>query len=160
MIPLHLACKNRCSTHLINLLVDINPESCLVEDNDGLIPLHHACAKSNGSNMGAIRILLHASPESVTVKDRKDKTPSQYLQEAASKRSARGMLMLHIFAAGSEALTENTLSLMLDANSDAISSPDICGILPFHHACLNKTSSLEVLMMLVKQYPESLTVKL
>jgi len=158
MYLLHHSFKNVYSVHHVRLLIQANSESCLKKDNNGFIPLHHVCANSDGSNMEAIKILLDAFPESCTAKDNNGKAPSQHLKPRASERDDRGRFMLHRLAACSAGLAENTLSLLLDANSDAISSPDIYGMLPFHHACLNKESSLEVLMSLVKLYPEGLTV--
>ena len=158
MYLLHHACKNLYSVHLVRLLILANSESCMKKDNNGFIPLHHACANNDGSNMESIKILLDAFPDSTTGKDNNDKTPSQHLKPRASERDDRGQFMLHRLASRFAGLAENTLRLLLDANFEAISSPDIYGMLPFHHACLNKESSLEVLISLVKLYPESLAV--
>jgi hypothetical protein len=41
---LHKAVKAGLSIHLVNLLLQGFPESCITKDNDGMVPLHHACA--------------------------------------------------------------------------------------------------------------------
>jgi len=48
------------------------------------------------------------------------------------------------------------LNILHDAYPEAIQMHDSSGLLPIHHAYLNEASSLDVLMLLLKLYPESI----
>lgn len=124
------------------------------KDEDGMLPLHHACQK--GYSMHLICLLINAYPEGTTVKDNHDKKPAQYSVVAASKRNEKGMFPLHQLVARSEGFNKEALLLYFDANPEVIALPDNSGMLPLHHACLNEGSSIENLMLLVKMCPASL----
>ena len=67
--------------------------------------------------------------------------------------------MLHRLAACTKGNTnEDIFKLVFNANPEAIASPDAFSMLPIHHAVVNEASSLEMLMQLIKLYPESLFV--
>ncbi len=44
LYQLHEAVKSGFSMNLIKLLVQAFPEGCATKDNDGMVPLHYACA--------------------------------------------------------------------------------------------------------------------
>jgi 23S rRNA pseudouridine1911/1915/1917 synthase len=48
---------------------------------------------------------------------------------------------------------------MFDAYPEAIRMQDNFGLLPLHYACLNEVSSVDIIMSLVKLYPESILVR-
>jgi hypothetical protein len=41
------------------------------------------------------------------------------------------------------------MKILVDAYPESLSSPDRYDLLPFHYACLNQDSSLEVLMLFI-----------
>mmetsp|Transcript_11630 Transcript_11630/g.16721 ORF Transcript_11630/g.16721 Transcript_11630/m.16721 type:complete len:129 (-) Transcript_11630:6-392(-) len=94
--------------------------------------------------LSSFKLLLDASPES------------------ESKRDGRVGFLLHRLATCPKGFMNKTFNLVLKANPGAIESPDYLGMLlvPLHDTILNKASSLENLICLIKEYPESLLVKL
>ena len=68
------------------------------------------------------------------------------------------MLFLHREAAHCSGLNVEMLPVLLSANPEAIRLQDKWGLLPLHHASLNKASPLEALILLVKLYPEGISV--
>jgi hypothetical protein len=51
------------------------------------------------------------------------------------------------------------LNILFDAYSEAIRIQDNFGLLPLHYACLNEVSTVDIIMSLVKLYPESILVR-
>jgi len=157
---LHNAIDRGFSTLLIRLLTQAFPESCLLKDSCGRIPLHHACANKNNMDdvVDIVMVLLNANPESLMVTDNQGRTAAQLFQPVASTKDENGMFPLHHQAARGT-LTVHSLTLFFMAYPEAISLEDGSGMLPFHHVCLNPPSSIDLLMSLLKLYPESITVE-
>jgi ankyrin repeat protein len=151
---LHRASAGGFSVNLVKLLFQAFPESCMIKDANGMIPLHHACSNNTADLLDIVIVLLEASPpESSTVTDKQGRTPSQILKPVASHKDERGMLLLHHLAAHSKSFSANFLNLLISAYPQSIAVPDNHGMLPFHHACLNTALSLDVLMLFVKSNP-------
>ena len=175
-LPLHKVCTNGGHLNVFNLLIKSYPEGLDHEDDEdetpldflehskyatkmddnGMLPLHHAC--KNGYSLHLINFLIEAYRKSFNMKDNDGNTPWQYLAKAASRIDERGMLLLHREAAHCSGLNVKLLPKLFDANPEAIRLQDKWGLLPLHHASLNKASPLEALMSLVKLYPESIAL--
>jgi len=69
MLLLHKASAGGFSLSLVKLLLEASPESCMIRDENGRNPLHHACANNEANSVSIIIHLLHASPESSLVAD-------------------------------------------------------------------------------------------
>jgi ankyrin repeat protein len=147
---LHNAITCRFLSNLVKFLLKAFPESCLTQDTNGMIPLHHACV-SNASNFldYVIALLDVDNTISLTLQDNQGRTPLQLLTHTSSTQDENKMLPLHRLVANSNTLSEQPLQLLIDIYPESITSPDKNGMLPFHHACLNEASSLEVLMLFV-----------
>lgn len=78
-LPIHIACENGASRHIIELLLSAYPASIRMKDKQGRIPLHCACM-SNTIDVDVIQTLLLAHPNSVTLKDYQGKLAEEYLQ--------------------------------------------------------------------------------
>jgi ankyrin repeat protein len=128
------------------------------QDRKGMILLHRACMR-NGFSADLIRVLAEAYPQGWTVQDNSSRTPKQYLIESASRKDENGMLLLHRQAAHCEGLSVESLNILFDAYSEAIRIQDNFGLLPLHYACLNEVSTVDIIMSLVKLYPESILVR-
>ena len=153
---LHDAVVGKFSIHLIQLLLVAFPESGMVQDKNGMTPLHHACTNNSRD---VVIALLNANPESSTVTDCHGRTPSQLLKDAfPTARDDSCKHILHHQAARCGGLATTSLTFWLDFDPGCIEITDIHGMLPFHYACLNKDSSLEVLMMFVQFNPESIAL--
>ena len=125
------------------------------KDRKGMLLLHRAC-KMNEFSADLVCVLDEAYPESWTIPDNYGKTPKQYLIESASRKDERGMLLLHRQAVHFKGLSVKSLNMLFDAYPEAIRMQDDSGLLPIHHACLNESSSLDVLLSLFQLYPESI----
>jgi hypothetical protein len=121
---------------------------CSKESNE--VTLHSA------DSIDIILLLLKANPASATVHDYNGRraTPPVHFSNFASEKDIRGMMLLHREVSCPQGSDPNTLHFLVQANPASVTSPDNFGMLPFHHACLNKASSLETLMFLLQQYPE------
>jgi ankyrin repeat protein len=165
MIPLHYACSltHVNSADLVKLLLEASPEGCLMKDSKGRVPLHHACSSLNnntGAAVDVVVLLIDVNPESVAIVDNEGRTPtpSLHFSQAASQKDENGMLLLHRLAARptSNGITINMLYFLVNAYPESISVPDNSGMLPFHHACLNTLSSVDILTDFINLYPECL----
>ena len=157
---LHNAIDRGFSILLIQLLTQAFPESCLLKDSCGRIPLHHACANKNNmvDVVEIVMILLNANPESLMVTDQQNRIAAQLFQPVASTKGENGMFPLH-YQASRGTLTVHSLMLFFMAYPEAISLEDGYGMLPFHHVCLNTSSSIDLLMSFLKLYPEIIAVE-
>ncbi len=100
-------------------------------------------------------VLLDENKDSLQIEDNLGRTPLKLLSNTASIPDEKGMLPLHHLAASSHTFTEKSLLLLVNAYPGSIGTADMYDMLPFHHACLNNTLTLEVLMILLRFYPEA-----
>lgn len=152
---LHRAIDGRLSVPFVKLLIQIFPESCVAQDDKGMIPLHYACASKAPHFLEYVMLLLDANnKDSLTIQDNWGRTPMQVLSITVSNPDKNGMLPLHRLAATSNELSERSLRLLVDTFAGSISTEDKYGMLPFHHACLNQEASIEVLMLFIEMSPD------
>lgn len=151
----HNAIRFGLSVHLLKLLLQAFPESSLKRDNNGMLPLHHACASTAPHFIAYVMALLGSNNDHCfKTQDYQGRTPSQLLKHTASRHDKNEMLPLHRLAACSKHLSEKSLLLLAKAYPESLTSPDKYGILPFHYACLNPESSVELLMLYIHMCPE------
>jgi ankyrin repeat protein len=213
------ALKMGHSTHLIKLLLEAFPESFLKQDENGMIPLHHACKSEKPNYFENVIILLdfviNRSP--VQDNDRRETSklsaqrpvvpapnlshwpqllsrslvatdigtsqssnmtgnaflPSNFqlskgdqemtsfyiLSQRFSIADENGMFPLHHIAARSTNLSETSLSVLVNAYPISVVSPDANGLLPFHHACLNPATTVELLLHFMWLLPEAIVFR-
>ena len=147
------------SVPLVQLVLQAFPNSCMQPDEQGNVPLHYYLRTSDNraSNwLDIVMLLLKASPESFTVADKNGDTPSQLFTKLASTPDEKGQYLLHQEASKGIASAE-TLNLLVKAYPESIEKPDDQHMLPFHIACLNTSSSIDVLMQFIQICPVSLT---
>jgi ankyrin repeat protein len=152
---LHKAIVGKLSVTFVKLLLQVFPDSCVTQDDKGMIPLHYACASKAPQFLEYVMLLLDANNmDSLTIQDHRGKTPMQILSSTVSIPDKNGMLPLHRLAATSNKLSKRSLRLLVDTFGESISMEDKYGMLPFHHACLNREASLEVLMLFIEMSPD------
>lgn len=163
MFLLHEAVLRGLSTHLITLLLQAFPESCTMQDTHGMTPLHYSCMKSTAElSIHTVMLLIDGNPESCSIVNQEGKTPLQLLKQTLSTPDDNGRLFLHHWASSSSSFQEGiasstkSLRFLVEVYSEGIFLPDNHGMLPFHHACLNTTSSLDILMLFLHIHPESI----
>lgn len=143
------------SAYVVKLLLKAFPERCKRRDNNRMVPLHYACASSAPHFLEYVMALIDDNhTESFSFQDDQGRTPLQILKCKASTPDEKKRLPLHYLAARTNGLSEKSLKLMVDAYPESISSADKFGVLPFHYACMNQDSSLEVLMLFINFSPE------
>ncbi len=152
---LQKAILNELSEHAVKLILKAFPENCLVQDENGMTPLHHACAGSNAPGfLNYVMALVDASAESLTIQDNRGGTPLQLLTSAACNLVEKKLFPLHRLAARSHKLCKKSLQLLADYFPESITLPDKYGIIPFQYACLNQASSVGVLMHFILMSPD------
>jgi ankyrin repeat protein len=115
-----------------------------------MVPLHYACSTNAPHFLDYIMALIDANhTESFTFKDNLGRTPLQLLTFKASSPDEKKRLPLHYLAATPNGLSEQSMKILVDAYPESLSSADKYDLLPFHYACLNQDSSLEVLMLFI-----------
>ncbi len=155
---LHDAAIAGFSIHLVKFLIEAFPGGCTVQDENGMIPLHHACSNVALRSMDVVAALLNAYAEGSTVRDNQGRTPLKLMKPFVSYIDKNGMLLIHHQAAtgSSDSFTVDSLQFLVCAYPASIMIADRNGMLPWHHACLNRNSSIDLLMLFLKLYPESI----
>jgi ankyrin repeat protein len=153
------AMKAGVSKNCLKLFLLAFPESCLKQDNKGMIPLHHACASRLPNRHEYIHAFLdihggetsfpHSFDKQFRVQDNRGRTPFQVLPD-------NGLFLLHELVATSLHLSETAVRLLVDMMPNSIITPNKCGMLPFHYACLNPAISVELLMLFIRFSPDAL----
>jgi len=137
-LPLHLALSGYPlkSLETIQVLVEAWPDAVHAQDNNGRLPLHHACQR--GCTDDEIQFLVRSWPEScqVLTKD--------------------GQLALHL-ACGCH--SSSATLILLDCYPQAVRFKDKSLHLPLHIACMRESAfTLEVIERLVRAWPESVRI--
>ena len=168
MFLLHQVIAGEFSYDLVTFLIEAFPESCKLQDVNGMTPLHHACINCKREHYCVIlllSILLSISPESCIIKDNCGRTPVQLFRKETSSKHANGMLAMHNLAksarCANESIEEFDYSLLLflfQSYPESVSMPDDSGMLPFHYAALNEACSIEFVMQLIILYPECINL--
>lgn len=134
--------------------------------------LHQVCCNTSSSNfmeqqhhtlnVPLLQLVVDAFPDALTVRDNRGRTPSTLLKECGTlqKTNDYGMLPLHQQAQSNTFLSVNLLMLLFHSYPEGIAQADTHGLLPFHYACLNKSTTVEVLKRFMELYPECLHVKI
>jgi hypothetical protein len=122
------------SATLFDRVADAFPTALRVINNDGMLPLHWAAAKSR--SLPIIQRLLTAHPEAV------------------SQANAEGYLPLHCAGQNDDL---NIVRTIYQAFPEAISIRDHEGGLPLHHACCF-TENVQVVRFLYEAYKDGITV--
>jgi ankyrin repeat protein len=117
-------------------------------DINGMIPLHLACSKRTPSYHEYITALLERrQDEQLSIQDNQGRTPFQLLP-------VNDLFLLHRLVANSKGLSERAVRLFVDMFPNSITTPNKYGMLPFHCACLNRRSKIEILMLFISMSPE------
>lgn len=145
LTPLHLACKLGAPLSVVKLLVQKNPESLSRKDGfgpgDRHTPLHYACVYSS---FEIIKYIIDQHPLSL------------YLTASKREYGRNGFSLLHhaCYHRASTTIIKAIVSKAPTLVRQESTGP--CHCLPLHIAC-EKGSSLDVIKLLVEQYPEALS---
>jgi ankyrin repeat protein len=145
------------SANVCQVIVSAFPESTLIKDENGILPLH-LCIRhftnfeNRGNRLEVFLLLLNSAPQFVC-DDAEAKTTAKMLMSTCNEDT--GLLLLHQSAANRH-FSLTVLEFLNAAYPSSVSKVDGCGMLPFHYACLNPDATVDALMMLLLLYPESI----
>ena len=176
----HHACRNETVTEgIIQCLLEYFPDAVNDADDDECLPLHYACRNNN--ELGIIRLLIDAAPDSVRhTKDNHGDTPLHKLcanteleeknalqisklllekyPESIRHMNNDGQLPLH-YACKNCNVSLGIIELLLDVAPDLVRHEDDNGYVPLHCLCsnteLDDTTRLDILKLLLEKHPES-----
>lgn len=136
---LHKAIYNGFSINLVNLLVKFLPKELLKRDTDGMLPLHHACQSKCPCYHDYVETLLN--------------TNKKFLRRQISTKDNSQRLPLHRLAMNSNTVPKNLVRRIVDVYPESVSSRDKYGMIPFHYACLNPSTTVELLLYFLLHSP-------
>jgi len=138
MLPIHLACTNRCvSVSMVEELLKVYPEGARVQSRTGDLPLHYAAKCGNAAELVALLLNVHPT--------------------ATASANKEGNLPLHEICSRSH-VDNNIVRLIMASNPRAIRVKNFKGQLPLHCACFWRNPTYVIAAML-HSYPESINVK-
>ena len=128
--PLHLVAAQAGRSQLVKFLVDKNPSMLLVPDNDGLLPVHVACALAD---LETVKLLLNVRPDAMRLKSTDNLTP---------------------FTVACVSENMPVVTYMAEAFPDLMRlKGEEDGWYPLHHAC--SEGKTVVLDYLLEKYPDA-----
>jgi len=155
MTLLHHLCHDGAPFEVLTLFIAISPESIAEPDNQGMLPIHHACLSTNRSSIfNVLQNLSDAYPESVFIEDHNRRNPSALLKTFAKRMSSNGMLLLHHVCRCT--VSTKIFQLVFDAYPESLTYKDKSKMLPLHYACINEAATIDLIMMCIQLFPESI----
>ncbi len=174
-----MACCNKKSTvGIIRCLLEYFPTAASAVDDEGLLPLHHACRYGpNNQTLGVIQLLIDAAPDSVRcvsndghlplhslcTNEKIDETTATDILKLLLERhpesirhanSAKdeGLLPIHVAAMMSK--SPQFCRVLIETYPGSQQMADQVGMLPLHYACMNNT--IMTIKYLYKLYPDAI----
>jgi len=114
---------------VVTKIVNTRPEAVSYTDNDGCLPLHHACSVMK--QIAMVEILMDSWPEGATIPN------------------IDGDIPLHVAAWGGVGY-ENICNVLIDAHAIGASVPNSSGGLPMHMACCKENASSVIVKRLME----------
>ena len=88
-----IRCGIRGPVEIVKKLIEIYPDGATVQDDLGMLPLHHVCR--NGGNIHAITTILDAYEEGINARDKKGRTP---IELTRTSRAYNKSFVLHFLS--------------------------------------------------------------
>ena len=130
------ACENKAPSEVIKALVAAYPESLLMKDTAGDLPLHLACREK--SSKAVLATLLSTEPTAAKVKDDEGKLP------------------LHL--ACRQGVAVQIVDSLIVCHYRATRTPDSYNLLPLHWACA-QNASVGIVESLLRANPDAIDHK-
>jgi ankyrin repeat protein len=134
-LPLHMECQNQCRSSIILQCIELYPEALAIPDSQGFLPLHLLILSKSSSVADALMVI--------------EKYPA-----ALQHRDYIGNLPLHI-----ECQNQCRSSIILqciEQHPESLAIADYHGRLPLHILLENKSSSIDIILMMIEKYPAAL----
>ena len=156
---LHIACSVSTSFEVFKRLFENNYCGIYTKDNNGNLPLHHACMKGMDISPEIISILVWSADETCYSFNNDGFSPKDLLSNVAMNKDETGMTLLHHIAR-SKYVTAKVIEFVVDAYPNGIFTPDNNGMLPFHHYLLYSWIwDIDVVYTLLQLYPDAVANK-
>merc|ERR1712226_954608 len=154
---LHVVCTRQPPISVVQKLLKLSALECVkTKDAYGWLPLHHAC--KHGSSEGVMYLLIKAFPEGITCVDRWKRGPLHLLflstERAVHPDPIRMLLKESRACCGDRA---PSVLMQINANISILGLADENGKLPIHYA-VKHHASMDVIDLLLREYPLSLTI--
>jgi len=181
MMAIHVFARNLVNPEVLDFLLSCYPDSVRTPNNFGMLPLHKAasCRHADGD---AFKKLIEAYPEALLKKDKNGSTPLHIAvsglrptlsivgtlirerAKAAKYKDKRKKLPLHRLCETHmpQENTEDTVrcfELLIEAFPDAVKRQDCDGNLPLHLQARREEPNIELINLLLFQWPEAAVVK-
>jgi ankyrin repeat protein len=183
-LPIHLYCRHSVHTwnvfavldlQVIQFLIELYPASLGLVDDDGMLPIHHACLVPRQENLPAIQALVQAYPRGLEIQNELCLTPIfvaipfateeyvpviQYLAEACpqsvSQLNGLGITVLNWYFVGCcRSPNASVVQALFNANPNILGIKDMEGFTPFHRAC-QESRDLCTMRFMAGKCPEML----
>mmetsp|Transcript_5110 Transcript_5110/g.6729 ORF Transcript_5110/g.6729 Transcript_5110/m.6729 type:complete len:291 (+) Transcript_5110:2-874(+) len=183
-VPLWFACRHsdKMPVSTIDALVTAYPSAVYKADlKRGLLPIHLACCCD--APLAVVRYLLKAHPQSLYVKDKEGNLPIHYVSSMTTKNAKNASkvlsflveqdgvicgtpnmkekLPLHLICARWESTNEilslSSIEEVIKAFPDAVVKRDCRNKLPLHIACAMTSPRLDLIELLLKECPETIS---
>ncbi len=137
-LPIHLACERRPNdVSLVKLLIDSFPDSLRMKDENGRVPLIHACCSC--ASLEIVKLLLSEGPD------------------ASFSPDSCNRLALH-WACEYDATLE-VVCAVLNSYPDASKHVDEYGRVPLHWECVSLKCSPQIVENLIQCNPDAISMK-
>lgn len=128
--------------NVLQQLVNVFPESIFITNDQGDLPLHHACSNTD-TPLEAVKVLVEKHPVSVQVKDASGRLP---LHRAIDLGRTETIEARYAW--------KEVVEFLLDTFPDAVSNVDDNGKLPIHSAC-RRRAPIETVQLLLNHHNDS-----
>ena len=164
MTLFHVACTASCvPVDIIVALFNIFPRACLMEDEDGSLPIHLACS-THGMSLKVIKVLMTLCPESCFHKERIDGELPIYMllnKNIAVNQLIASLPQECILRSNTSILHEVCYHILPDPLIRVIieTYPDVCkvrhrnGDTLAHIICSHRRSTANTVAMILQKFP-------
>lgn len=134
-LPIHIEIRVNCRPAILARCIELYPKSLTKQDSYGHLALHHLLYSKTSSTEIAL-MMIERYPEALIQCDQFGRYPICY----ECSEQCRSIILSQCIKRYPELLSYRTYN----------------GYLPLHKVLMNKSSSIEVAMMLINAYPEAL----
>ncbi len=169
MTPLHLVLGRAVPIDVVEMLIQLAPETLRMKNSNGKLPLHLACLF--GTSLEILDLLITNYPQGLEARDNNDRKPSCFLSmndyysstDSTSKNQQK-MKQFLLHKATSGGFSVYLVKLLLQAFPESCIKQDKYGMIPLHYACsfvkTNSTKdSMDTISLLLEANPDSYSVK-
>jgi ankyrin repeat protein len=165
-IDIHEECRNQCRSSIILTYIDQHPESLAIADKHGRLPLH-ILLNNRSSSIDIALMMIEKYPAALQHKDNFGDLP--LLIECRDRR--RSSIILACIEQHPESLRlpllmgrryqcrSSIILTYIKQHPESLAIAHKHGLLPLHILLENKSSSIDIALMMIEKYPAALQHK-